>query len=62
MQSSKLGMRKVLPFVNRRYTKGVTFLWKKGIQKDNGLDPGEEFPRLNFLDFPSTPGSSPIPR
>ena len=40
MQSSIQGMWKGVPFVNRRYTKGVPFFLKNGIQKGKRLDLG----------------------
>ena len=41
---------KGVPFVNRRYTKGVpgTFFVKNGIQKSKGLDLRAEPPRIKM--------------
>ena len=39
---------KGVPFVNRRYTKGVPFSWKNGCAKGKGLDLGAEPPRIKI--------------
>ena len=51
MQSSKLVMSKGYNLFNRRYTKGVHFLSKHGIQKVKGLDLGAS-PYKTFLSPP----------
>ena len=54
MQNSKQGMGKGVPFVNRRYTKGVSFLF---CQRVSGWTSGRSLPVRKWVEYTPPPPS-----
>ena len=55
MQSSKQGMWKGVPFVNRSSTKGEPFSWKMVYKVVRGWTSGRNHPVQTFVAYPPPP-------